>query len=210
MRVQSSVSSLSSVTAGSVPERLLRAALELMRSEGLRGLSQARVAAAAGLRQSHLTYYFPTRRALIKALVEHIHADMVSHLEPLVVARAAAPDAVDREGLRRLRTLLSSGVSEPLIARLMLALANLTDEDPQLRSWLAAHDREMYEHMRAAFHRLGVYPADTELMLFHTSYIGMIVLSAQSGDAATVERFLQLAELAFDRLVASAARPITD
>ena len=55
-----------------VRERLLAAAMELVRAQGLQGFSQARVAAVAGLRQSHLTYYFPSRKDLLKALVETI------------------------------------------------------------------------------------------------------------------------------------------
>ena len=42
-------------------EKILAAAAELLLTEGFHALTQHAVAARAGIRQSHLTYYFPTR-----------------------------------------------------------------------------------------------------------------------------------------------------
>lgn len=62
--------------AGSLRQRILDAALEITASEGLKRLTQPKVAAAAGIRQSHLTYYFPKKVDLIVALLDdHVHGD---------------------------------------------------------------------------------------------------------------------------------------
>ena len=55
-----------------ISERLL-AVIELVKTQGLQELSQAWVAAAAGVRQSHLTYSFLTHKDLSKALVQTIY-----------------------------------------------------------------------------------------------------------------------------------------
>jgi AcrR family transcriptional regulator len=44
---------------------IINASLAVLRESGYSGFTQPRVAAEAGLRQSHLTYYFPTRVDLL-------------------------------------------------------------------------------------------------------------------------------------------------
>ena len=51
-----------------VPERILDAALAILAESGLRNLTQVQVANRARVRQSHLTYYIPTRDDLLDAL----------------------------------------------------------------------------------------------------------------------------------------------
>ena len=58
-----------------VRAKVLQAAVQLVHERGLQAVTQARVAEAAGLRQSHVTYYFPARLDLVKAIVqEHVSA----------------------------------------------------------------------------------------------------------------------------------------
>ena len=54
-------------TAVDVRTSILEAALTLLADHGVSRLTQPGVARAAGIRQSHLTYYFPTRADLLKA-----------------------------------------------------------------------------------------------------------------------------------------------
>src|ERR1700679_521989 len=44
---------------------IINASLAVLRESGYSGFTQPRVAAEVGLRQSHLTYYFPTRVDLL-------------------------------------------------------------------------------------------------------------------------------------------------
>jgi AcrR family transcriptional regulator len=58
-----------------VRAKVLQAAVQLVHERGLQAVTQARVAEVAGLRQSHVTYYFPSRLDLVKAIVqEHVSA----------------------------------------------------------------------------------------------------------------------------------------
>jgi AcrR family transcriptional regulator len=186
--------------AGSVPDRLLAAAMELVEQEGLRGLSQARVAAAAGLRQSHLTYYFPTRKDLIKALVHNIHGEMTRAWDAIALERSSGAS------LETAREFFARQFREPLMARLMLALMNSADEASSLRRWLAEFDADLIERLRDTCVRLGLCPTEDDIALLHASFVGAAILGVQTGpdDGAGSERADRLVRLAFDRMVAGA------
>ena len=49
-------------------DRILSAALAILREDGIQELTQVQVARRAGVRQSHLTYYFPKRHDLVEAV----------------------------------------------------------------------------------------------------------------------------------------------
>jgi AcrR family transcriptional regulator len=183
-----------------VPARLLAAAMELIKNEGLQGLSQARVAAAAGLRQSHLTYYFPTRKDLLKALVETIHAELKEAMGTVVPADESSATSVEK-----VREFFAQRLRNPLMARLMLALMNAADEDASLRRWLVELDNDLIGRLREVFTRLGLRPTDDELALLHTNFVGIAITSAHDSTQAGATRAAHLTRLAFDRLVQTAS-----
>ena len=74
----------------SARQRILDAALKVLKTEGVLALTQTRVAAAAGLRQSHLTYYFPRKTDLLAATLEASHAE-----KPRRVSSRADADPVE-------------------------------------------------------------------------------------------------------------------
>ncbi|MHC5540598.1 TetR family transcriptional regulator, partial [Singulisphaera rosea] len=49
-------------------QEIIEAGLATLRERGYSGFTQPRVATRAGLRQSHLTYYYPTRADLLAAV----------------------------------------------------------------------------------------------------------------------------------------------
>jgi AcrR family transcriptional regulator len=53
--------------------RILDAAVAILRDEGVRALTQTRTATRAGVRQSHLTYYFPKKSDLLAAALRERH-----------------------------------------------------------------------------------------------------------------------------------------
>jgi len=183
-----------------VPERILAAAMDLVRKQGLQGLSQGRVAAAAGVRQGHLTYYFPTRKDLIKAIATVIYAEVAEAMS--AVAPAGGASAASYEEVRE---FFAQRIREPLLARLMLALMNVTDEDPDLCRWLAEHRADLIARLRAVFARLELHPSEDELLLFHASLVGAAFLGVQASTDAATARAAHLARMAFDHLVRSAS-----
>jgi AcrR family transcriptional regulator len=179
-------------------ERLLAAATALVQTHGMQALTQARVAADAGLRQSHLTYYFPTRHDLLKAVVEVAHGGVMQAMSPPTTGeRRRAPT------LTQVREFLCERVTEPLMPRLMLALMSAADEDPSLRSWLVSLEASAILQLRAVFDALGLTPGEDELHLFHACLVGAAILGAQQATPESARQAGHLTRLAFDRLVAA-------
>lgn len=178
----------------SARERILAAAMHLVQTEGLQALSQGRAAVAAGLRQSHLTYYFPTRKDLIKALAEAIHAQMLQSMNaPFVEGESPEP-------LKDLREFFAAQPRNPLLGRLMLSLVEAADEDPSVRNWLENFQENARAHLRELFANLGVECSEDDLDLFHAAIVGSCI-RALHGSPAAVARSSHLVRLAFDRLI---------
>jgi AcrR family transcriptional regulator len=177
----------------STRDRILAAAMRLVETDGLQALSQGRAAVAAGLRQSHVTYYFPTRSDLIAALAEMIHAQMLQTMN------APAVPGGSRRMIKGLREFFVTRAYDRLFARLMLSLVAAADEDSSVRSWLTNFENEVRMRLREVFSNLDLNPSDDELGLFHVSLIGSSIL-ALHGSEKTADRAAQLVGLAFDRL----------
>jgi AcrR family transcriptional regulator len=117
-------------TAG-VRDRILDAALAVLRESGLQGFTQVRVAERAGVRQSHLTYYFPAREDLVAAVAAHVLDGVVSQVQTAVADAAR-------------------GTTATLLTRVVMAVANIgqmrafvglvveADAEPTLRPLLVA------------------------------------------------------------------------
>jgi AcrR family transcriptional regulator len=178
-----------------VRQRLLTAALELLQSQGFQALTQARVAEAAGMRQSHLTYYFRTRNDLLKAVVEEGASALVR-----MIGSDTRPGKVT---LASFRDALLSVTNDQSMPRLLIALTVASDEDPALKAWLAEFDRGMQAHLATSFRQFGLKPSPIDLTLFHAALIGTSILSLQHTDAEWSNAARKIVRLAFDRLVAN-------
>src|SRR3546814_15324097 len=73
----------------SVSDRIVAAGLALLEEEGLKALTQTRIAKRSGLRQSHVTYYFPRIDNLLLAIFE------ASHRQAQQAPTSAPRDALD-------------------------------------------------------------------------------------------------------------------
>jgi AcrR family transcriptional regulator len=177
-----------------VRDRLLEAALEVLAEEGMHALTQARVAEHAGVRQSHLTYYFPTRSDLLKGIVEHAagHGPGMFGTDP----SSPAPS------LASLRTHLGNQVTDARLARVMLALTAASDEDSTLKRWMVEFDRGIREMFGAVLAAMGCRVKPQDLALFHASLVGIAVLHSSEGTEAAATEARKLVGLALDRLVA--------
>lgn len=114
----------------SIRERVLKAAVEQLGQHGLRGLSQPQVAKLAGVRQSHLTYYFPKRSDLLSAVAAHF-IEAVSAEIVRVMESQATEDPVER-----LTRYVASLVKDRPRARILIGLLMAGEEDETLRKEL--------------------------------------------------------------------------
>ena len=115
--------------AAAVPlrKRILDAALEIIRTEGLKRLTQPKVAAAAGIRQSHLTYYFPKKVDLIVALLgDHVHGE-------------EGVGANDRHDVEHIGAALELVAADKRRISFFLNLIVEAEHEPQLRKILHEH-----------------------------------------------------------------------
>ena len=92
-----------------VRSAILDAGSSLLREHGIAALTQPRVAAAAGVKQSHLTYYFPKRADLLIGIATHTVDGLLARLtERLKTLPASAAGAAEGR-----RTVLVFGDSLP-------------------------------------------------------------------------------------------------
>ena len=105
-----------------IRERLLMAAVALIREGGLPKLTQPRVAKAAGVSQSHLTYYFPTRADLVHAVLERAAERQRAGVE----ATVAAAD----QGVEALVGALAETLSRSENTRVLVSFVLAADTDP--------------------------------------------------------------------------------
>jgi AcrR family transcriptional regulator len=109
-----------------VRERILDAALYILGESGIRDLTQVQVAHRARVRQSHLTYYFPTRDDLLDAVTERAVDGIVSGFRRVTTG---APKGGQRQLLER----LARSVADLAHMRMFVAMIVEADADPTVR-----------------------------------------------------------------------------
>ena len=112
---------------GPVRERILDAALAVLREEGIQRLSQVQVARRAGVRQSHLTYYFPSRTDLLDATAGRFMEGLAAGL-----VHAAGRVATVRTALAH----LAKAVADRGHMRMFVGVIVEADHDPAVRAIL--------------------------------------------------------------------------
>lgn len=133
----------------STRQRILEAALNIVEEQGVKALTQPRIAKAVGIRQSNLTYYFPRKADLFIALLQASH-DRASK-------RRGAQAGGDRfdEAMKFLKKLMFDRSR----MRFFLSIVMEVSEEAELRPVLAAHARGLTEHVAAQFGRPSDDPA---------------------------------------------------
>ena len=179
-----------------VRTRLLQAADDILVGEGLQALTQTRVAEAAGVRQSHLTYYFETRSALIRSIIEYTASSLV--------AQFTDDAGGGRVSLPELRRRLMESLSDRRIARRMMGILVSTDEDPSLMAVLVEIENRHCASMAQTIRGLGVELSDQDVMLLHSSLIGILLRYCNRNTKAARQQAKALIGEAFDRVVANA------
>jgi AcrR family transcriptional regulator len=188
-----------SPTAAGVRDRIVAAAVELLHEHGIHALTQARVSELAGVRQSHLTYYFPMRSDLLKQAV-------VAGTASLLAVIRGSPDP--EQSLAEFHEALAAQVTDRRVARMMAGLVVASEEDPALKPWLEQFEADMLEALLQAFRARGVRAKVQALELFQATVVGALTLDLAASSAASARRTKAILETAFAELVAGAARSV--
>ena len=172
---------------------ILEAALDLLGDHGVSKLTQPSVAKAAGVRQSHLTYYFPTRPDLLKATALHSIESMIGML-----ARRASEGKLSPDMLAR---IAGDMVGDKRRARVVLGLVVASDEDREIKGFL----RDFVARVRAGVGRvvklLGGEANPENIALFHTLVVGAAVLHIARDNLASRRESAAMVRFAVEQLL---------
>lgn len=150
-----------------IKDDILTAGSLLLREKGVVALTQPQIAQAANIKQSHLTYYFPTRASLLYAIAEFTLSTLMSNV---------AAQLQEKPQGKTLADAISRIMIDGFPPRVFIGLIVAADSDPDIRKLL----RKLIRHVRAAIQRLleqAGLAADAEAaMLFHATIIGLAVM----------------------------------
>ena len=152
-----------------VRDRILEAALSLLAEGGAHELTQPRVARAAGVRQSHLTYYFPTRGELLQEVARYSIdklAGQLAHGTPGSLPEAIAAGAADK---RR--------------SRIMLGLVAAADRDPKIKQRMRKFVGEVRARMTPVLAAAGLATDPESVAFLHAVIVGCAVLQIARDNA---------------------------
>ena len=150
-----------------VKDSILNAGMTLLKEKGIAALTQPQVAKAAGVKQSHLTYYFPTRTKLLLAIAEQ-------------TISTAMADIAARLAEKPERATLAATLAEIMITglppRVVIGLIVAADAEPEIRQSLC----ELISHVRMQVQTLlikaGLAASADTAMLFHATVVGLAVM----------------------------------
>ena len=176
--------------ATDVRRRILDAALGLLAEHGFMEVTQPKIARAAGVRQSHLTYYFPTRSELLKALAVHSIETMLGSLSAGASAGKLTPEVFVQ--------IAGEALADKRRARVMLGLIVSSEEDREIKQFL----REFVVRVRATIANvatlLGREPDQTKIVALHMLFVGAAVLNVARDDTNSRRECAEIARIAIE------------
>ena len=176
------------------------AAVTLIREQGLPKLTQPRVAKAAGVSQSHLTYYFPTRADLVHAVLERAAERQSAGVEATV--------AVADEGVEALVRELAKTLARPENTRVLVSFVLAADTDPAARAMFGGLAGGMRATIAEMLGKVGIAPHPEAVTMVHALGTGLAILELALGGSAaqpdTAATLRQLFDLLAERDVAAA------
>src|SRR3954462_1696203 len=183
--------------------RILDAALGLLAGHGFMEVTQPKIARAAGVRQSHLTYYFPTRSELLKALAVHSIESMLGSL--------AAGASAGRLTPALFAQLSGEALADKRRARVMLGLIVSSEEDRQIKQFMRDFVARVRATLTGVARLLGREPDAISIAALHMLFVGATVLNVARDDANSRRECAQIARLAVGNFLLSppAAEPKT-
>lgn len=172
--------------------QIVMAGIDVLREHGYAGFTQPKVAKLAGVRQSHLTYYFPTRADLVQAVARVAVDRQLSAVDALLNIRSTKAAA----------GLIASVTVRKENTRVIMALAQASDEEPALHDLFHELADGIVLRVGKMFGNLGIKPTDEHCYLLHALSVGMAVINLATGredgeyrSNRTLERLFKLMKL---------------
>ncbi len=182
-----------------LPERreiILRAAVATLRDHGFSGLTQPRVAKRANVRQSHLTYYYPTRLALLEGVARVSVDGQLAALQS-VVDLPSAPAVIKH---------LAAMIARHENTRVLMALAQAADEEPSLRELFRELADGILSRLRQMLENLHLEASDAQVNLIHSLAVGLAVVDLATQRPQSKRRVESILESLFATLTSKGKR----
>jgi AcrR family transcriptional regulator len=173
-------------------KQIIGAGLDLLREEGLPGLTQPKIAKRTGLRQSHITYYFPTRTDLLAAVSR----------AAIDIQLAVVTGMVDgiKTG-RQATALIAEVTARHDNTRILVALNQAADREPAVRELFQALNDGFVGEIARLLSKLGVSDEAGNVDLVHAIFVGLSVIDLATSRTRGVARSKAALEALF-RLLA--------
>ena len=147
-------------------EKIIQSGLTVLRAHGYPGFTQARVAAEAGMRQSNVTYHFPTRIDLLTAVAR-----------AAIDGQLAAIDAMlDGHSVESVSAAIVRVTGRHASTRVMMALAQAADQEPVFRDLFRELADGLVERVGALLKRVDLRATKEDGILLHALGVGLAVV----------------------------------
>ena len=155
-------------------KQIIDAGLALLREEGLPGFSQPRIAARTGLRQSHLTYYYPTRADLLAAVAQAAVEIQASDAQSMALNIETREDAA---------SVIAAGTARHGNTRVLLALCEAAQQEPRVRALFNTLADGSVDLLTTLLAKLAIRPGQVHADIMHALFIGLSVTQLATGRA---------------------------
>jgi AcrR family transcriptional regulator len=172
-------------------KNILEAGLALLREHGLAGLTQPRVAARSGLRQSHLTYYYPTRTDLLAAVARVGMEAQLDAVRLLFKGISSAEQGADR---------IAAVTVRHENTRVLAALNQAADQEPAVREVFNELLSGFMAEFGSLFEKLELTQTEARIDLFHALFVGLSVIDLATARRNGKARAKAVLNLAFQML----------
>ncbi len=175
-------------------QQILTAALATLREHGSAGFTQARVAARAGVRQSHLTYYFGTRLALLQAVARLAVDGQLAAIDSVFAgpSRTSVAKALANVTVRHEST------------RVLMALVQAADQEPSLRALCRELAEGIAERTEGFVKRLNVLATREHAHLLHALSVGLAVVDLATQRPNSKRRAAAMLDTTFSLMTSKA------
>ena len=175
---------------------IVDAGLGVLREHGYVGFTQPRVAARAGLRQSHITYYYPTRLDLLAAVGRAAVDRQLAAVDTLFATPLAPAD---------LGRTIADLVTRHENTRVLLALVQAGDEEPRLRDLFRELADGIVGRVATYFGHLHGRPPDEDRARFlHRLSVGLAVVDLATGQPDGKQRAADILQTALHMMMGAA------
>jgi len=140
----------------------------------LAGLTQPRVAATVGLRQSHLTYYYPTRTDLLTAVARAGMEAQLNAIRSVFKGISSAEQGADR---------IAAVTTRHETSRVLAALNQAADQEPTVRAVFNELLGGFVDEIGGLLEKLDLPSNEASIDLLHALFVGLSII-----DLATARR----------------------